>query len=186
MKTPVPESQKRYYRCFLVNFAKFLRTSFLQNTSRRLFLKLQNNQTTNHSCLPGKASLVSSSSLTSLSELSLLSALLLDVVSIIDGMFGLPWSDWHRLPARKLFRFCCKLSRLLKWNLYRFSWSAFSLIQTEYGDLLHKSPYSLRIRENTDQKKLHTCTPFTQWLNLWKHDVYCLSKPSRRKLFLKN
>ena len=30
----------------------------------------------------------------------------------------------------------------------------FSLTRTEYGDLLHKSSYSLQIRENTDQKKL--------------------------------
>ena len=29
-----------WYRCFPVNFVKFLRTSFLQNTSGRLFLNL--------------------------------------------------------------------------------------------------------------------------------------------------
>ena len=28
------------------------------------------------------------------------------------------------------------------------------------------SPYSVRIRENTDWKKLHICTLFTQW---WQH-----------------
>ena len=31
-------------------------------------------------------------------------------------------------------------------------WSVFSCIRTEYGDLLCKSPYSVRIQENTDQK----------------------------------
>ena len=33
-----------------------------------------------------------------------------------------------------------------------FFWSAFSRIPTEYGELLRKSPYSVRMRENTDQK----------------------------------
>ena len=31
-----------WYKCFPVNFVKFLRTSFLQNTSRRLLLYYQN------------------------------------------------------------------------------------------------------------------------------------------------
>ena len=35
-----------------------------------------------------------------------------------------------------------------------FFWSVFSCIRTEYRDLLGKSPYFLRIQENTDQKKL--------------------------------
>ena len=29
-------------------------------------------------------------------------------------------------------------------------------------EVLRKSPYSVRIQENTDQKKLHICTLFTQ------------------------
>ena len=33
-----------------------------------------------------------------------------------------------------------------------FFWSVFSHIPTEYGNLLRKSPYSVRIQENTDQK----------------------------------
>ena len=37
-----------------------------------------------------------------------------------------------------------------KWS---FFWSVFSCIRTEYRDLLSKSPYSVRIQENTDQKK---------------------------------
>ena len=32
------------------------------------------------------------------------------------------------------------------------------LYRTEYGDLGSKSPYSVRIQENTDQKKLRTWT----------------------------
>ena len=39
-----------------------------------------------------------------------------------------------------------------------FFWSVFSFIRTEYRDLLRKSPYSLRIQENTGQKL------FTQWM----------------------
>ena len=44
-----------------------------------------------------------------------------------------------------------------------FFWSVFSCIRKEYGDLLHKSPYSVQIQENTDQKKLRIWTLFTQW-----------------------
>ena len=33
-----------------------------------------------------------------------------------------------------------------------YFWSAFSCIRTEYGDLPRKSPYSIRIQENTNQK----------------------------------
>ena len=40
--------------------------------------------------------------------------------------------------------------------------SVFSSIWTEYGDLWLKSPYSVRILENTDQKKLRIWTRFTQ------------------------
>ena len=31
------------------------------------------------------------------------------------------------------------------------SWSVFSLIRSEYGQKIHISPYSVRMRENTDQ-----------------------------------
>ena len=44
-----------------------------------------------------------------------------------------------------------------------FFWSAFSRIRTEYGDILRISPYSVRMRENTDQKKLRLSAIFTQW-----------------------
>ena len=43
-----------------------------------------------------------------------------------------------------------------------FFWSVFSCIRTEFGDLLRKSPYSVRIQENTDQKKLRIWKFFTQ------------------------
>ena len=41
-----------------------------------------------------------------------------------------------------------------------FFWSVFSCVWTENGYLLHISPYSVRIQENTDQKKLHIWTFF--------------------------
>ena len=42
---------------------------------------------------------------------------------------------------------------LRKKSLYlHFFWSVFSHIWTEYGNLQSKSPYSVRMRENADQK----------------------------------
>ena len=43
-----------------------------------------------------------------------------------------------------------------------FFWSVFSCIRIEYGDLLLKSPYSIQIQDNKDQKKLRMWTLFTQ------------------------
>ena len=43
-----------------------------------------------------------------------------------------------------------------------FFWSVFSRIRTEYGEMLRISLYSVRMRENTDQKKLPIWTLFTQ------------------------
>ena len=37
-------------------------------------------------------------------------------------------------------------------------WSLFSLIRTEYGEILCISPYSVRMRESTDQKLLRIWT----------------------------
>ena len=42
-----------------------------------------------------------------------------------------------------------------------FFWSVFSRIRTEYGEI---PPYSVRMRKNTDQKKLRIGTLFTQWM----------------------
>ena len=44
-----------------------------------------------------------------------------------------------------------------------FLWSAFSCTRAEYGDYQSKSPYSVWVRENTDQKKIRIWTLFTQW-----------------------
>ena len=45
-----------------------------------------------------------------------------------------------------------------------FFWSAFSRIWTEYRDLPRKSPYSVRMRENTDQKNFE-CRHFSRSVN---------------------
>ena len=39
-----------------------------------------------------------------------------------------------------------------------FLWSVFSRIRIEYGEILRISPYSVWMRENTDQKKLRIWT----------------------------
>ena len=50
-------------------------------------------------------------------------------------------------------------------QIRRFSWSVFSCIRTEYKDLRSKSPpYLVRIKQNTDQKKLRIYTVFIQCL----------------------
>ena len=43
-----------------------------------------------------------------------------------------------------------------------FFWSVFSCIRTVYGEIQSISPYSVRMQENTDQKKLRIWTLFTQ------------------------
>ena len=51
-----------------------------------------------------------------------------------------------------------------------FFWSVFSHIRTEYGEIRSISPYSVQMRENTDQKKLRIWTLFTQcyfWDRSW-------------------
>ena len=49
-------------------------------------------------------------------------------------------------------------------QIQRFFWSVFSYIRTEYGSLRSKSPYSVQIQKNTDQKKLRIWTLLTQWV----------------------
>ena len=64
-------------------------------------------------------------------------------------------------------------------QMWSFLWPVFSCIRTECGYLHHKSQYSVRMQENTDQKKFRIWTHFTHcseislptlysiyWLNL--------------------
>ena len=55
-------------------------------------------------------------------------------------------------------------SLLEKWPYSEFSWSVFSRIQTEYGDLICKSLHLVRMREITDQEKLWLGTLFMQYI----------------------
>ena len=49
-----------------------------------------------------------------------------------------------------------------KFSHTEFFLFVFSCIRTEYGDLVCKSPDSVQMRENADQKKLRIWTLFTQ------------------------
>ena len=49
-------------------------------------------------------------------------------------------------------------------QIQSFFWSVSSRIWTEYGEIRRISPYSVRMRENTDQEKLRIWTLSTQWV----------------------
>ena len=64
-----------------------------------------------------------------------------------------------QLPKGHLLIHCVKSVQIRRF----FFWPIFSRIWTEYGEIRSDiSPYSVRIRENTDQKKLRIWTLFTQ------------------------
>ena len=52
----------------------------------------------------------------------------------------------------KLIAVCCDVHFMKSVQIRSFFWSLFSRIWIEHGGLLRKSPCSVRIRENTDQK----------------------------------
>ena len=56
-----------------------------------------------------------------------------------------------------------------------FFWSVFFRIRTEYGEIPRISPYSVQMREHTDQKKLRIWTLFPQWYPLPKLHFVWLS-----------
>ena len=49
-----------------------------------------------------------------------------------------------------------------------FFWFVFFPIRTEHGEIQSISPYSVQIRENTDQKKLRSATLFTQCMKKFR------------------
>ena len=65
-------------------------------------------------------------------------------------------SNSPSFPAGATRLYCLKSAQI--WS---FFWSVFSCIRTEYGYLIRKSPYLVRIHGNTDQKKLRIWTLFT-------------------------
>ena len=68
-------------------------------------------------------------------------------------------------------------------QIQSFFWFVFSCIWAEYGGLLRKSSYSVRIQENTDQEKFHIWTLSTQCILCchrldfirWKIGIYRIS-----------
>ena len=59
-------------------------------------------------------------------------------------------------------------------QIRNYFWFGFSCIQTEYGDLQSKFPYSVRIQENTEQKKLRIWTLFTQCEPFYLKSIFTL------------
>ena len=55
----------------------------------------------------------------------------------------------HQWWNQKLYLHCVKC-----FQIRSFFWSVFPRIRTEYGEIRSISPYSVRMRENTEQKKL--------------------------------
>ena len=81
-------------------------------------------------------------------------------------------------PANSYFLFENRLKPLAKttWKVSKYGVSSvpyFSRIRTEYGEIRSISPYSVQMRENTDQEKLRIWKPFTLWgLLLFKFFFY--------------
>ena len=69
----------------------------------------------------------------------------------------------------------CELHCVKSVQIRSFFWSTISCFWTEYGHLLRKYPYSVRIRENTDQGKLRIWTLFTQGYFHKKFHHRCLT-----------
>ena len=57
------------------------------------------------------------------------------------------------------------LSDWIQRDIRGFFWSVFSRIRTEYGEIRSISPYSVRMWENTDERKLRIWTLFTQCIS---------------------
>ena len=121
------------HRCFPVNFAKFLRTPILKNVCERASIFMHK-----------------------YAEVYLGSG-----QTFINGIFR---ENSKQLLLLSIFT--KKLHQSTAWKVSKygvFSGPVFFCIRTEYGDLRSKSPYSVRIQENMDQKKLCVWTLFTRW-----------------------
>ena len=81
--------------------------------------------------------------------------LLLDLYKVLDSIFS-RFSFWKaKLVPAKLIQVFISLFQITlreKCPHSGFFWSVFSCLRTEYGEMRSISPYSVRIRENTDQK----------------------------------
>ena len=75
----------------------------------------------------------------------------------------LVWSKENSLLFLEIYKLLLATHCVKSVHILSLFWSVFSRIRTEYGHLRNKSPYSVRKRENTDEKKLRIWTFFTQW-----------------------
>ena len=73
------------------------------------------------------------------------------------------YPTWYLLVPSQWFKYhnnhCVK-----RVQIRSFFRSIFPRIRTEYGYLLHKSPYSVRMQENTEQKKLRIWMLYMKWM----------------------
>ena len=69
------------------------------------------------------------------------------------------WSNW--LVALIIISLSLPLHCVKSVQIRSYLCFIFSCIRTEYGDLLCKSPYSVQIQENKDQKKLRSKSPYS-------------------------
>ena len=74
-----------------------------------------------------------------------------------NGIFSGPYFPVFRLNTGKYGK-----HRVKRIQIRSFFWSLFFRIPTEYGEILSISPFSVRMRENTDQQKLRIWKFFTQ------------------------
>ena len=60
----------------------------------------------------------------------------------------------------------CPYLELIKKRFWirSFFWSVFSRIRTEYGEIIRISPYSVRLQESSDQKKLRYTSRACEWV----------------------
>ena len=86
---------------------------------------------------------------------------------LLSGRANFPIAEYHRQsPSHQ-----CVKSVQIRSNF----WSVFSCIQTECGEILRISPYSVRMRENKDNKLLRIWTLFTQWYFFRSRKTYTKS-----------
>ena len=135
---------------YTMNSAKFFRACFLKNTSGGYF----------HT---GSIMSTVFDWLNTSYQSEILDSFFYSIPFIFSCFFSCFW------------RFAGNIHCVKSVQIRSFFWSVFSCIRTEYGDLLRKPPYSVRIQDNTDQKKVHIWTLFTQWYD-WESRLLLLFK----------
>ena len=62
------------------------------------------------------------------------------------------FKNWAKFAGKRLSLLTANIKLHGKCRHSELLWSVFSRIRTEYGEVLRVSPYSVRMRENRDQK----------------------------------